>query len=60
MTQQDVPAPSAFTLSREELVRLVGEDVIMASTAIMPEGHWKLRADGRWGFIPEENDWSDA
>lgn len=49
-----------FTLSRAELVRLVGEDFIMASTAIQLEGIWILRPDGRWEFKPDENEWSDA
>lgn len=45
---------SMLTLTREQLVELVGEDTIMASTAIMPPGHWRVRADGRWEFISEE------
>jgi hypothetical protein len=49
-----------LTLSRSELARLIGADLIMASTAVQPEGHWRIRADQRWEFVPDENEWTDA
>lgn len=45
-----------FTLSRTRLGFLIGDERIMASTAIQPAGWWRLRDDDLWEFIPDDSD----